>query len=104
MISYSDEKLPAIGMSRGKKIVRYNFKETLASGENPGGWQFEQVAVPADAGRAELIDAMIGQRYSKADEIALINNASINNDGAGAYATYQAFRVQAKAWAVEALI
>jgi len=99
----SHEKLPEIGFSRGKKIVRYNYQFVDATDDQPAKWIFEQVAVDPAAGRDEIIDAIIKENgYSKTDEIALINNkfASMADTTLTKYAeeydAYQAKRQLAK--------
>jgi hypothetical protein len=102
MIGESHEKLPEIGFSRGKKIIRYNFKQVEATKDTPAKWMFEQVMVEPEATRGEIIDAIIAQQYSKSDEIALINNkiAAMKDPSLTKYeteyATYCARREEAK--------
>jgi S-methylmethionine-dependent homocysteine/selenocysteine methylase len=98
----SHEKLPEIGFSRGKKIVRYNYQFVDATDNQPAKWIFEQVAVDPAAGRDEIIDALIAQTYSKSQELAAINNkiAEIKDPSltkyAQEYVAYTAKRVEAK--------
>ena len=99
----SHEKLSKIDFSRGKKIVRYNYQFVDATDDQPAKWIFEQVAVDPAAGRDEIIDSIIQENgYSKADEIALINNkiASMADTTLTKYTeeyeAYTAKRVEAK--------
>jgi hypothetical protein len=98
MIGESHEKLPAIGLSRGKKIVRYNYRFVGATEDQPAKWVFDYVAVDPSAERDAIIDAIIKDSgYSNADEIALINNKidSLVDEGLTKYAKeYEAYRAK----------
>jgi len=98
MIAESTVRLPAIGRSRGRVILRYNF-ESIAREDDTGAkktfWQFEYIEA-SSSDRAALIDAIIGSKYSKGAELAMINNKDLDADGAAEYDAYQAFRQKAK--------
>ncbi len=103
MIGESIERPKLIERTRGGLVVRFAV-EIIPAGENlPERYRFEAVRVPAGATRGEMIDAVIGSRYSHAAEIALINNRDLDDQGRDDYEAYQAFRRQAKLWVDEAL-
>lgn len=106
MIAESKDKLPVFGRSRGKIIFRYDFlkiEKTNDDEKAEGAWRFQQVTIDPPVSRSKLIDAIISSRYSKSDELALINNRILTTDVAAEYQDYQIFRAQAKAWVDEAL-
>ncbi len=106
MIAQSKEKLAAIAATRGKILLRYNFQATTLQtqdGHDQAGYTFEEVRINPPLTRAAAIDAIISSRYTKADEIALINNKDLDKQGATKYSDYQAFRAQAKSWVDTAL-
>jgi hypothetical protein len=104
MKSMSNVKMPQIGQTRGKKIFRYNYQEVTIKDDMTElerlAWQFDFVLVDK-LDRSVIIDAIIAAKYSKSDELALINNKGLTPEGADEYSKYQAYRVQAKAWADE---
>ena len=101
MSAESVEKLPAVERSRGRLICRFNYqKAELAGDDEPVyGYRFDWVAIAPPLDRARLIDAIIETRYSKADELAKINNREVDAKGMSEYDDYQEFRIQAKKWA-----
>ena len=105
MICESHERLPDVQMIGKKKAVRWGFQYIEAEGDRPGRWIYNEVMVPAETSRDEIIDAIIGAQYSKSAELALINNklASLADAKltkyAKEYTTYYNARISAKALA-----
>jgi hypothetical protein len=105
MICESHERLPNVQIIGKKKAIRWGFQYIEAEGDDPGRWIYNEVMMPAEASRDEIIDAIIGTQYSKSAELALINNkiASLADSKltkyAEEYTTYNAARVAAKALA-----
>jgi len=103
MIGESIYRPKLIERTRGGLVVRFDVQALPADDFRPERYQYDSVRVADGASRGEMIDAVIGSRYSHADEIALINNRDIGPEGATKYVDYQKFRAQAKAWVDEAL-
>jgi hypothetical protein len=105
MICESHERLPNVQIIGKKKAIRWGFQYIEAEGDDPGRWIYNEVMMPAEASRDEIIDAIIGTQYSKSAELALINNkiASLADSKltkyAEEYTTYNTARVAAKALA-----
>jgi len=105
MIAESKTRLPAIGQSRGRVILRYNFESIVrenGDGEEETFWRFEYIEA-SSSDRESLIDAIISSKYSKSAELAMINNKGLDDDGAAEYDAYQTFRQKAKTIVDEAL-
>jgi ABC-type transporter Mla subunit MlaD len=80
------------------KLINFNYEEITREEET--FQRCEQVQVSKYANRAEIISAIIRNRYAAADEIAKINNVLADPDDLAAqadYADYQERRVLAKA-------
>ena len=91
--------------SRGRVQFNYNIHEiTVANldGTTRTAYEYDYVELEGDVTRSKLIDAVISDKFTKADEIALINDklANINVDK---YRAYQTFRAQVKGMVDEAL-
>lgn len=105
MICESHERLPDVQIIGKKKAVRWGFQYIEAESDRPGRWIYNEVMVPAEARRDEIIDAIIGAQYSKSAELALINNklASLADEKltkyAEEYTAYYNARISAKALA-----
>jgi hypothetical protein len=105
MKSNSDNIPNRFTESNGKVQFAYNITEVELTGldEEPRtAYNYDYVEVEKGYTRSTLIDALIESRYSKADEIAIINNFNIDKDVAE-YTDYQAFRAECKAIVDEAL-
>lgn len=83
------------------QVLRINFDQQEVTQNDMQGnphtsYEYTTAISEPSATRAMLIEAVIGSRYSPADETAIINNQVSNPID---YADYQFFRVQAKAMA-----
>ena len=100
MKMYSNEKPAALHKSGGVWFFNLNpvlIPGQVATEDNPATvdqWEADSVAVEGEPSREKLIAAGMQARYSKDDEIAIINN-KIEGDGA-AYVEYSAYRVSVK--------
>lgn len=93
---YSNIAPEAYAQSGCELRVHWNIEQVPApslDGADEMQWQANEALCVAADSRGGLIDSIIRSDFSVSDEIALINNATINPD---AYAAYQAFRVLAK--------
>jgi hypothetical protein len=66
------------------------------------GYEYTQTEVPKFADYGTVISCIIRERYSMNDEIALLNNVSIDSPSAvhlAEFAEYQAYRAKAKSLA-----
>lgn len=96
MITISDNTLPTY-QEFGERL-RINFDETtIEVSDGLDGkrqaYQYTTAEALCASDRSQLIEAIIRSKYSVSDEFAAINNAG---DKPAEYATYQAFRMQAK--------
>lgn len=96
MITQADNKLPTY-QEFGEKL-HVNFDEREITVNNMDGteriaYEYTTAVSLTTASRAQLISDIIYSRYSVGAEFAAINNAQTDTEE---YATYQAFRVQAK--------
>ena len=87
--------------SRGKLFFNYNIIESEKTDEHGTRTVFDYDCVEVKSkDRDDIIPAIMRDKYSVNDEIALINNKSRGEEkDIIDYDDYQAFRVQAKAWA-----
>lgn len=102
----SDTYPETITKSAGKTHVRYDIEETEfeeMDGTKRTCYDFSYVAIEGELTRAKIIDAIIADEIGSKDaELALINN-EIASAGTEEYASYQAWRLKAKAIADEVL-
>jgi hypothetical protein len=100
MKTVSSQKLHDVEIRGG--VVRLNFDAKEVTKEGMNGpemyWECLTASFPEGSTREVVIQAVIGTRFSLADEIALINNQVTKPDE---YAAYQAFRAKAKTLADE---
>jgi hypothetical protein len=102
MQTISTEKLPEIETRGGMTRLNFDAKEVTKEGMNGPEtyWECTTAVIPVGAQRDAVIQAIIGSKFSLADEIALINNQAAKPDE---YNDYQAFRVKAKSLAAKVL-
>lgn len=93
MLVNSTDKLPVYQVLGPKLRIHWNYQEVPATEDMPASWSCEEVCVPKNAGRGEIIAAIIRARYTVNDELAAINN------GGDDYQAFLDFRVEAKALA-----
>lgn len=101
MKMYSNEKPAALHQSGG--VWFFNLNPVLIPGQEATGdsqatvdqWECDSVAIDGEPSRKKLIAAGMQARYSKDDEIAIINK-KIEGDGA-AYVEYSDYRISVKA-------
>lgn len=88
MICESHERLPDVQVLGENKVIRWGFQYIEADGDRPSRWIYNEVIIPAEASRDDIVDAIIGEQYSKSAELALINNkiASLANEKLTEYA------------------
>lgn len=103
MKTYSGAALPKIEALG--PIVRIHLNELVETKDQTGTpfTQFIYDTITADvkSNRAELIQAIIADKYSVADEIALLHNQTTKPIE---YVAYQDYRVLAKVLAAEVLV
>ena len=100
MKMYSNEKPAALHQSGG--VWFFNLNPVLIPGQEATGdsqatvgqWECDSVAIDGEPSREKLIAAGMQARYSKDDEIAIINKKLAGDDAA--YADYSAYRVSVK--------
>lgn len=100
MKMYSNEKPAFLHQSGG--IWFFNLNATLIPGlaatedsqATVDQWEADSVAIEGEPSREKLIAAGMQARYSKDDEIAILNNKIGGDDVA--YAEYAAYRVTIK--------
>jgi len=92
MKSHYNEIPTQTEMLGGKMIINFNVAEV----EN--GYSCDQVRVSENPTRSEVIEAVIGARYSTGAELATINN---KDEKPAEYEAYQVFRIFAKGLATE---
>lgn len=101
MKMYSNEKPAALHQSGGVWFFNLNpvlIPGRVATEDNPATvdqWEADSFAVEGEPSREKLIAAGMQARYSKDDEIAIINK-KIEGDGA-AYIDYSDYRISVKA-------
>lgn len=83
------------------QVLRINYDEREVTKDDMQGnphtsYEYTTAISEPAATRAMLIDAIIGSKYSTADEVAIINNKTFNPTE---HVDYQFFRTQAKAMA-----
>ena len=105
MKMYSNEKPAALHQSGG--VWFFNLNPTLAPRQSADGgpvtgeqWVSDSIAIEGEPSREKLIAAGMQVRYSKDDEIAIINKKLAGDDAA--YAEYSAYRFSVKAQVSEA--
>ena len=96
----SDTRPEQTELLQGKKLINFDIKEVEIKDENSDevrtGFEYNQVKVAVNATRDEIIEAVIGSKYSVGTEIALTNDKEAKTDE---YKAYQELRVFAKALA-----
>lgn len=103
---YSTEKPEFLHTSGGVHFFNLNAElipGVPATDEAPGTsdqWVSDSVAVDGEPNRAKLIAAGMQARYSKDDEIAIINKKLLGDDAA--YGQYSAYRESVKQQVTEA--
>ena len=93
----SDTRPEQTELLQGKKLINFDIKEVEIKDENSDevrtGFEYNQVKVAVNATRDEIIEAVIGSKYSVGTEIALTNDKEAKADE---YKAYQELRVFAK--------
>jgi len=97
MLVKSDTIPEEVQFLQGGKIISFDVKEVEIKDEVRDevrvGYEYVSVKVPVDATRADIIEAIIGTKYSAGAEIALTNDRESKSEE---YAEYQEFRALAK--------
>ena len=97
MITKADTPPVEVELLQGKKIFNFDVKEVEIkdemSDETRTGYEYTTVKVETNATRDEIIEAIIGSKYSVGAEIALTNDKDAKGDE---YKAYQELRVLAK--------
>ena len=96
---YAGRPLDTYEVSGNQLRIHWNIRESSREemdGSTTAQWEADEAVCDVAASRAEIIEAIIGAEYSAGREFATINN---REDDPESYASYQAFRHQAKALA-----
>ena len=98
MKANSNTRPEAFITSKEKTLFNYNIVETTKEeidGSERQSFDYDCVEIEGTVTRDKLIIALIQDRYSKNDEIALLNNKMIGKD-LNEYDEYQAYRAEVK--------
>ena len=93
---YSSEQPEIYAVSGQDLRIRWNIQEVPApsmDNDPRTQWEANEALCSVFDSRSQIIEKIIGSVHTAGAEVALINNKDINPE---AYATYQAFREQAK--------
>jgi hypothetical protein len=96
MITQTDNKLPTYQEFGEKLHINFDEQEIIVKNMDDTervAYEYTTAVSLTTASRAQLISDIINSKYSVGAEFAAINNAVDNPEE---YATYQAFRAQAK--------
>lgn len=96
MKTYSNDK-PLVYAVSGQEL-RIHWGMVEIEKEDQTIWEANEALCSVFDSRSQIIEKIIGSVHTAGAEVALINNKDINPE---AYATYQAFREQAKLLASE---
>lgn len=100
MLVKSDTRPEEVQLLQGKKLINFDIKEVEIIDENNEetkiSFEYLQVKVKLNATRDEIIESIIGAKYSIGAEISLTNDKTSKPDE---YKDYQDFRAEAKSLA-----
>ena len=98
----SDNKLPLVQRLQGGVLVSYNERE-LTNKQSSTFYEYDQVKVPENPDKGDIVSAIIRTKYANNDELALLHNGSDTLPHSLELEEFNEFRIEAKAVAGEVL-